>query len=159
MPFFPILATHILITKGTQLTYPKATLEDNFGHRHDQKDATDDRIEPKECDVYPLQAAPAGDPVLEHQAANNNKPPAQVGDAESAQDAKQQQQPAHNQVCQKGALERVLGPPRNHQRMQAVGTVKFVVLQRVNNIEPNQPEDDRHREHQHLDDFQNGNMG
>src|SRR5205807_266442 len=49
------------------------------------------------------------------------------------------------QVRQQGRLLRVLRAPANDQRMQAVLAVEFVVLQRVNDVETDQPKHDSSR--------------
>ena len=76
----------------------KSALENDFGNRDGKENAADDRVEAEESDVDPLETAPSGDPVFEHQATHNDEPADQVGDTESAEDAEKQQQTAHDQV-------------------------------------------------------------
>ena len=62
-------------------------------------------------------------------------------------------------MCARNAAgQRVLRPPRHDERVQAVRLVELVILQRVDDVEADQPQHDRQREHDHLQNFQRGNV-
>jgi hypothetical protein len=48
--------------------------------------------------------------------------------------------------------------PRHDERVQAVRLVELVILQRVNDVEADEPQHDRQRERGHLQNFQYGNI-
>ncbi len=56
------------------------------------------------------------------------------------------------------ALQRVLRSPRHDQRVQAVRPIEFVILQRVDDVEADEPEHNRRGEREHLKDFQRRNV-
>ena len=63
---------------------PKPALEDDLGHGDREEDDADNRIQPKEGDIDPVQATAAGDPMLQDQAADDDHPADEVGDAKPA---------------------------------------------------------------------------
>ena len=91
--------------------------------------------------------------MLEEQAADDNDPSDQVCDPELAEQSESEQQPAHNHVREKCRLQRVFGPPSHNERVQPLRTVKFVILQRVDEIEAGEPQDHCRRQDQHLSDL------
>ena len=60
---------------------------------------------------------------------------------------------ARNAACQ-----RVFRSPRHDERAQAVRFVELVILQRVNDVEADEPQHDGERERGHLQNFQSGNV-
>ena len=75
-----------------------------------------------------------------------------------AQQSERQQQSAHDHVREKRRRQRVLRPPRHHERMQPVRFVELVILQRVNDVEADEPQHDGQRERGHLQNFQQRNI-
>ena len=69
-----------------------------------------------------------------------------------------EQQPAHDHVREKRRGQRVLRPPRHDERAQAVRFVELVILQRVNDVEADEPQHDGQRERGHLQNFQRRNI-
>ena len=57
---------------------------------------------------------------------------------------KQEQQAPHQHVGQKRSLERIFRSPGDHEGMQTLALIEFVVLQGVDNIESDEPEHDGH---------------
>ena len=69
-----------------------------------------------------------------------------------------EQQSAHDHVREKRGGQRVLRPPRHDERAQAVRFVELVILQRVNDVEADEPQNHGEREQRHLQNFQDGNI-
>ena len=87
-------------------------LKHHFRHCHDQKNGAYDGVKTEERDVDPVQAAAAGNPMFQHQAADDDHPADEIRDAEPAEQTERQQQAAHDQVREKRRLQRVLLSPR-----------------------------------------------
>jgi hypothetical protein len=79
--------THLL----TQLSAnPKTALEDDFENCDDEKDAAHDGVQAEKGGLDPVEAAAPGDPMLKNQAADNNAPADNIGERETAKQAKNQ---------------------------------------------------------------------
>ena len=50
-------------------------------------------------------------------------------------------------------MQRVLRSPRDDQRVQALGSIEFIVLQRIDDVKTHQPKHNRRCQNQHLTDL------
>src|ERR1019366_10589002 len=73
----------------------EAAEEDGLGEGDDQEDGADDGVEAEEGEVDPVESAAAGNPMFQHEAADNDQPANQVGDAEFAEQPESEQESAH----------------------------------------------------------------
>src|ERR1035437_10065417 len=89
-------------------TEAEAAEKDDLGQDDDQEDGADDGVEAEEGKVDPVEAAAAGNPMFQHEAAHNDQPADKVGDAEFAEQPKGEQESAHHQVSHESGLQGVL---------------------------------------------------
>src|SRR3954470_1253866 len=132
----------------------ESTTEDNLADGHDEEHRADERVQAEERDVDPVEASSFGDEMFQHDAQHDDDPSDDEGEPESAQHPEGKQQAAHNHVSEECGLQSVLRPPGNYQRMEALFAVEFIILQGVDNVETNQPQNHRERKHDHLQNFQ-----
>ena len=137
---------------------PEAALKNDLSGDHAQKNRAHQRVEPKKGDVDPVQTASPRDPMFHHQAADDDDPADDVRDAEVAQETKRQQQSAHDEVRDERRAQGVLRPPRHDERAQSLRLVELVILQRVDDVEADEPQHHGERERGHLHNFQCGNL-
>src|SRR5437870_1298298 len=60
------------------LPQAKSAREDNFRHRHHEKHRTDERVEPEESSVNPVQAAALRQPMFQQQAQQDDQQADQI---------------------------------------------------------------------------------
>src|ERR1035437_360781 len=120
----------------------KAALENHFRRHDHQKNPTNECIQPEERHVDPVQAAAARNPMFQREAAEDDEPADEIRDAEMAEQPEREQHSAYRHVREKRRLQSVLRPPRDDERTQAVCFVELVILQRVNDVEADEPQHD-----------------
>lgn len=128
----------------------KSALKNHFGGDDDQKNRADERVQPEKSEIDPVQTAAARNPMFQHEAADDDEPADEIREAKPAQHAKRKQQSAHDHVREKRAGERIFLSPRDDERMQAVRFVELVILQRVNDVETDEPQNHSQRQYNRL---------
>src|SRR2546421_12752564 len=86
---------------------PKSAPENHLGQGYDEKNGADGSVQAEEGDIDPIEAAPAGNPMFQDQATDDDKPADDVSDAKSAEQAEGEQQAAHEHMREESGLQGV----------------------------------------------------
>src|ERR1022692_4495023 len=98
----------------------ESALKNHFRDRDGEKNRAHQGIKSEEGDVDPIQAAASRDPMLEHEAADDDGPADEIRDAEAAEQSEGEEEAAHHHVGQKSGVQRVFRTPSEDQRVGAV---------------------------------------
>lgn len=80
--------------------------------------------------------------MLEEQADENDHEACRVGHTEAGKQSEDGEEAPHEHMGEEGGLEGVAGAPADDERVEVMGSVEFVVLEGIDDIEPDEPEDD-----------------
>ena len=89
----------------------------------------------------PVQASPPGQPMLEQQAEEYDHQPAEVCHAKSRKQPEEEEEDPHQKMAEEGGFEGVVGAPADDEGVETVFAVEFVILQGIDHVETDQPED------------------
>ena len=77
--------------------------------------------------------------MLEHNAQNDDHPADDERESKAAQEPKDENESAHEEMSEKSSLKRIFRPPSDYTRVKAMRAIELIILQRINNIESDQP--------------------
>lgn len=116
-------------------------MEGHFGPYDGEENHADHRVEAEERFLRPLHAAPAHQPVFKAQQDHDDQHSDPVRETEAREQSQKDQQSEHQDVREQSGLQGVVWPPAHDERMQFVSAVKIVILNGVDHVEADEPEE------------------